>query len=165
MQQLELERPGACVARAPGRVRVVGRWAGSERAEAPIALVILAPILLLASFGLTHDWGGKVRAAEEAVAVAEQAARAGVDAGTQAGAAKSGRVRLDRYQAERAARRFIERAGVQGTVTTGADRVAVEVTVDYEPKFLPVGTLHGRGSGEATTYTSDARDKSRQGTP
>ena len=165
MHELEVESPQAPAGRAPLRPRAVGRWAGSERGESPIALVILAPLLLMAAFGLTHDWGGKVRAAEEAVAVAQQAARAGVDAGTQAAAAKSGKVRLDRYQAERAARRFIERAGVQGTVTTTADRVAVEVTVDYEPKFLPVGTLHGRGSGEATTYTSDARDKSRQGTP
>lgn len=119
-----------------------------------VAVIVLLPAVLLIAFSLTYDWSGKVRASEEAVAVAQQAARAGVNEGMApdthqggVGAAPS----LDPAAARQGAQAFLTQAGVQGTVSVTGDRVVVTTQVDYQPKYLTmVGTLTGKGRGEAS---------------
>ena len=99
-----------------------GRLRG-EVGESSIGLVLLAPIVLLAGFGLTHDWAGKVQASEQAVTIAQQAARAGANAGAVGELGSSGKAsKLNTAKASRAAQEFLNRSGVQGTVSVDCKR-------------------------------------------
>lgn len=132
-----------------------GRRAGlahvaDERGESSIGLLLLVPALLLAGFGLTVDWAGKVQASEQAVVVAQQAARAGANAGASGDLGSSAeQSRLDTVRARQAAQEFLAGSGAQGTVAVTATQVTVNATVTYQPKFLPVGPLEGEGQGAA----------------
>ena len=130
-------------------------WLRRDDGDSAVALVIIVPMLMLATFGLTHDWAGKVRASEEAVTIAQQAARAGANAGAQAKVSSGKAVTLDRAAAQRAAQAYLARSGAQGSVSVNAREVSVSTTVDYHPQFLPVGTLHGRGEGTAELRRND----------
>ncbi|MCV7576382.1 hypothetical protein AB0O26_09855 [Micrococcus luteus] len=126
-----------------------GRLRG-EVGESSIGLVLLAPVVLLAGFGLTHDWAGKVQASEQAVTIAQQAARAGANAGAAGELGSSGKAsKLNTAKASQAAQEFLNRSGAQGTVSVDPRQVRVSATVDYQPKFLPVGPLQGHGEGTA----------------
>ena len=78
-------------------------WLGREHGESSLLVLMLVPIIVLVGFGIGIDWNGKVRASEEAVTIAHQAARAGANAGTTAGAARGEDITLDRAAAARAA--------------------------------------------------------------
>lgn len=139
----------------PSWMRRVREALGSERGESSIFLVMLVPIIFAVGVGLTFDWAGKVRATEEAVVLAQQAARAGVNAGLYGDSGAGTAAQLDRGQATRATQAFLAQAGASGVVTTTNEKVRVEVTVDYEPRFIPTGTLHGRGTGEASARPNE----------
>lgn len=121
-----------------------------ESGDSAVGLVILVPIVLMAGFGLTYDWAGKVRASEEAVTVAQQAARAGANAGAVGELGSSGeQSKINAVKARQAAQEFLNRSGAQGTVSVNGQQVQVSATVLYQPKFLPVGPLEGRGKGSS----------------
>lgn len=123
-----------------------------DAGESSILILLLVPIVLLAGYGLSVDWAGKVRASEEAVTIAMQAARSGANAGVDSAAGEGEEVRLNRAEAYRAAQAFISQSGASGTVTTTDTQVSVNVTVDYTPKFIPVGTLTGEGTGTSEIH-------------
>ena len=82
--------------------------------------------------------------------IALQAARSGANAGVQAAAAEGEEVQLDRAEAARAAQQFLAQSGATGTVRTTNTKVTVDVTVEYHPKFIPVGVLTGQGTGTSS---------------
>jgi hypothetical protein len=94
-------------------------------------LVVVFFIALLAAAGLVVDGGVKLRAARQASAVAEEAARAGagqIDRGRAY--AHGGRFVIDREAAANAARSYLTHSGNAGTVNvTGAQTIRVTVTI------------------------------------
>ena len=102
-----------------------------------VAVIVLLPAVLLIAFSLTYDWSGKVRASEEAVAVAQQAARAGVNEGMAPDTHQGGvgAPSLDPAAARQGAQAFLTQAGVQGTVSVTGDRVVVTTQVDYPVSY------------------------------
>lgn len=129
---------------------ILRRWLSGQRGEASaIALVFLVPVLVMLGVGLTYDWSGKVRASEEAVAVAQQAARAGADAGAASSISSAAVTSINPAKARQGAVEFLAQAGVEGSVTILGEQVVVTTTVPYQARFLPVGTLTGRGEASA----------------
>lgn len=126
---------------------------GERGSVAVFSVVVL--LGLLAMVGLVVDGGGKVRALQQAEAVAAEAARAGgqavrVGSVYQAG----GPAQVDPQRARAAALNHVSAAGMSGTATVTADatRIRVSATATYEPVFLGllgIGTQTVTGDGEA----------------
>ncbi|MFD8416896.1 pilus assembly protein TadG-related protein [Streptomyces sp. NPDC059650] len=113
------------------------------------ALVTIVALLAVAA--LVIDGGGKLRARTHAEGVAHEAARAGGQA-VDAGKAIAGRgVSVDRNQAVAAARTYLSRAGVTGSVSVSEDGGSLQVTVSesYHPLFLGGGSWSVTGHGSA----------------
>jgi Flp pilus assembly protein TadG len=127
----------------------------SERGAIAVFAVVIV-LGLLTMVGLVVDGGGKVRALQQAEAVAAEAARAGGQAVQDVTVYQGGNgpVRIDPQQARAAALRHVRAAGMTGqaTVTPGATRVQVSATTTYQPVFLGligIGTQTVTGDGEA----------------
>lgn len=99
-----------------------------------LALSSFAMIFLV---GLTVDLGGQVHAHERAHDVAAQAARAGGEE-VDGGAAIQGReLTIDPAAAHAAAQRYLDVAGVDGTVAIRyGNTITVTVHDRYVPRFL-----------------------------
>lgn len=123
-----------------------------DAGESSILVLLLVPVVLLIAYGLSVDWAGKVRASEEAVTIALQAARSGANAGIDSAAGEGEGVQLNRAEARRAAQAFLSQSGATGTVTVTNTQVIVDAAVDYTPKFIPVGTLSGEGTGTSEIH-------------
>ncbi|TDB90998.1 hypothetical protein E1264_03085 [Actinomadura sp. KC216] len=100
-------------------------------------LVIVFFLALLAAAGLVVDGGAKLRAARQASAVAEEAARAGAGRIDRDRAyTRGGRFVVDRNAAVSAARAYLASSGNTGSVTiTSGQRIRVTVTIT-EPTVL-----------------------------
>ena len=127
----------------------------SERGSIAVFAVVIV-LGLLTMVGLVVDGGGKVRALQQAEAVAAEAARAGGQAvrDTSVYQGSDGPVRVDPQQARAAALNHVRAAGMTGqaTVTAGATRIQVSATTSYRPVFLGligIGTQTVTGDGEA----------------
>ncbi|MER6196066.1 hypothetical protein ABT234_01625 [Streptomyces sp. NPDC001586] len=112
--------------------------------------VLVTVVALFTVAALVYDGAGKLRALTHAEGVAHEAARAGGQA-VDAGKAISGRgVSVDRNAAVAAARTYLSREGVSGTVTVSEDGGSLQVTVteSYHALFLggASGSVTGRGS-------------------
>ncbi|MFI6688392.1 pilus assembly protein TadG-related protein [Streptomyces sp. NPDC050485] len=117
-----------------------------------MSLFVLATMVaLLAVAALVIDGGGKLRARTHAEGVAHEAARAGGQAVDAGKAISGGGVRVDRNAAVAAARTYLSRAGVSGTVQVSEDggSLQVSVTESYHPKFLGGGNWSVTGHGSA----------------
>ncbi|WP_328373185.1 hypothetical protein OG800_49835 (plasmid) [Streptomyces sp. NBC_00445] len=118
-----------------------------------MSLLVLGTVVgLFAIAALVIDGGGKLRTLNHAEAVANEAARAGGQA-IDAGKAISGEgITVDRNAAVAAARAYLARAGVSGSVQISDDGAALMVTVHeaYTPVFLLGwdGTVTGTGSAD-----------------
>jgi hypothetical protein len=140
----------------PGRIRghftttrSVARANGScapDRGSITLLMVVFF-VALLAAAGLVLDGGAKLRAAREASAVAEEAARAGagqVDRGRAY--ATGGRFVIDRGAAVAAARAYLTSSGNTGTVAVaGAQKIRVTVTISKPTVLLSaigIGQIH-----------------------
>lgn len=101
-----------------------------DRGSITLLMVVLF-IALLAAVGLVVDGGAKLRAARQATAVAEEAARAGAGQVDRSRAyATGGRFVIDRNAAVAAASAYLADSGNTGTVTIiGAQRIRVTVTI------------------------------------
>ncbi|MER5549841.1 pilus assembly protein TadG-related protein [Streptomyces sp. NPDC002589] len=111
---------------------------------------LVTVVALLAVAALVIDGGGKLRARTHAEGVAYEAARAGGQAIDAGKAISGGGVSVDRNAAVAAARTYLSRAGVTGSVQVSEGGASLEVTVteSYHPLFLGGGdwTVTGHGS-------------------
>lgn len=126
---------------------------GSSRDErgTVTAFVTIVTLAFLMGAGLVLDGGEMLAARRTATVRAEQAARAGAQA-LDTDALRHRHHRLDHSAATSAARRFLDQAGVAGTVSVSGERVVVSVRIPTRMRLLTlVGlrTVTVSGSGEA----------------
>lgn len=131
----------------PGTSQRLNRRARSGEQGSITLLAVILFLALLAAAGLVVDGGAKIRAARQASAVAEEAARAGAGRVNRDQAyAHGGSFVIDRTSAVAAARTYLNSSGVTGSVAmTGTRRIRVTVTVDKPTVLLSligVGHLH-----------------------
>ena len=120
------------------------RFAGEdpERGSLTVFTAVLA-VALLAMAGLVIDGTGKLRAARQADAVAEEAARAGADSINATTLRAGGPVSINPTTAVRAAQAYLASADVTGTATVdGANRIAVTVTIRRPTDLLGLVGIH-----------------------
>lgn len=116
-------------------------------------LVVVFFLALLAAAGLVVDGGAKLRAARQASAVAEEAARAGAGRVNRDQAYAHGdRFVIDPTNAVTAARAYLSSSGVTGSVAmTGSRSIRVTATVDKPTVLLSlIGIAHLRVTKTAT---------------
>lgn len=134
------------------RERLRSRWAALRGGpEQGSGFSVLSAGLLLAALlmmGLVTDGGAKASAINRADGVAQEAARAGVQAASFSGTATT----VDVGRAVSAARSYLVDAGVPGTVTpAGPDAITVTVTMSEPTKVLAlIGINNLAVSGNAT---------------
>ncbi|MDF1605882.1 TadE/TadG family type IV pilus assembly protein [Nocardioides sp. YIM 152315] len=104
-----------------------------------MALSSFAMIFLL---GLAVDLGGQVHTHERAHDVAAQAARAGGEEVHGAAAIQGHALTISPAAARVAAQRYLDAAGVSGTVTITGDTLTVTVHDSYDPQFLGLIGIH-----------------------
>lgn len=116
------------------------------------AIVVLACLLMI---GLAVDGGHKAQATQRAVAIADEAARAGGNAIDALAATQTGSIRVDPIAAIVAAQAYLSAAGVSGVVTVddSGQTLMVETTLQVQTVFLnivgvDVMTVTGRGSAD-----------------
>jgi hypothetical protein len=141
------------VSARPGRLR------GSRGTANALIIVTFTGVMLLAA-GLAHDGSRVLAARREAVDVADQAARAGVQA-VDLGAARAGRVDVDAASAVAEADRFVQAAGYQGSAAWTGDRLRVTVTIPVDLPLLSAAgmsstTVTGEGSARIVRGISEA---------
>jgi hypothetical protein len=123
-----------------------------ERGGLSLMLVVLF-VVLAALAGIVVDGGAKLTAAENAVAVAQEAARAGATTVNVSSAYASGSFLVDQGQALEAARLYLVGAGYDHfTVSAGGARaIRVSVTITQPTKFLSlIGIDSFTSTGTAT---------------
>ena len=118
----------------------------SDRGSITLLAVVFF-IALMAATGLVVDGGAKLRAARQASAVAEEAARAGAGQVDRSRAyAHGGRFVIDREAAVRAAHAYLSGTRNKGSVSvSGARTIRVTVTVRRSAILLPaigIGQIH-----------------------
>ena len=120
---------------------------GRERGS--ITLMLAAMFVgLLALFGIVVDGGTKLDAAQNADAVAQEAARAGAGRVSQSAAYTTGQFLVDQQQAVAAARAYLAGGGYTGTVVSqGRASIRVTVTITKPTQVL---SLIGINSVSAT---------------
>lgn len=124
---------------------------GGERGS--ITLMLAAMFVgLLAMFGIVIDGGIKLSAAENADAVAQEAARAGAGMVNQSAVYSTGTFRVDQQQALAAARGYLSRGGWHGSVRlSGRASISVRVTITEPTKVLSlIGIDSMSSTGSAT---------------
>jgi hypothetical protein len=135
------------------------RLRGSRGTANALIIVAFTGVMLIAA-GLAHDGSRVLAARREAVDVADQAARAGVQA-VDAGAARAGRVSVDAAAAVAEANRFVQAAGFHGSAAWTGDRLRVTVTIPVDlPLLSSAGlsstTVTGEGSARIVRGISEA---------
>ena len=132
-------------------MRVPSRPGGHDRGSITLLLLVLF-VALIALAGIVIDGGAKLNQAENANAVAQEAARAGAGMVNQAAAYASGSFTVDQAQALAAARRYLAANGYRGTVTAiGTEAIRVTVTVTSPTHVLSIiGVDSMTSTGSAT---------------
>jgi hypothetical protein len=107
---------------------------------------------LLALAGIVIDGGAKLAQAENANAIAQEAARAGAGMVNQGKALATGSFTVDQTRALAAARQYLARLGVAGTaVADGPDAIRVTVRLIAPTRVLSIiGINSMRSTGSAT---------------
>jgi Flp pilus assembly protein TadG len=140
--------------RSPGRLRA--RPGEGERGSLTLMLAVLF-VALLAMAGIVIDGGAKLNAAENATAIAQEAARSGAGMVNRSSALSTGTFAVDPGQAVAAARAYLARAGYHGNVTlAGNDAIRVTVTVTVPTKVLSligIDSMTSTGSATAVLVT------------
>jgi Flp pilus assembly protein TadG len=141
--------------RAPGQRGPATRAAvacDDERGSLTLMLAVLF-VSLLAIAGIVVDGGAKLDAAQNAVAAAQEAARAGAGMVNRTKAYSAGSFTVQRDQALAAARQYLGTAGYRDftIAAVGADSIQVRVTVTEPTKFLSlIGIDSMTATGSAT---------------
>jgi Flp pilus assembly protein TadG len=137
---------------SPGRWRArSGRGDPRERGSITLMLLVLF-VALIALAGIVIDGGAKLNQAENANAIAQEAARAGAGMVNPGNAYSTGSFTVDQSQAVAAARQYLAAAGYHGTVTTvGTESIQVTVTVTAPTRVLSIIGIDSMSStGSAT---------------
>jgi hypothetical protein len=95
---------------------------------------------------------------EHADEAAREAARAGSQMLDIPAAVRGDGVRIDQAAAARAARAYLDAAGVEGTVSVQGNAIQVSTSITYQPVFLGaagVGPLTVTGSASARPVMGD----------
>jgi Putative Flp pilus-assembly TadE/G-like len=139
-------------ARADARTRAAGPGDG-DRERGTITLMLLVMfVALLALAGIVIDGGAKLDQAENANAIAQEAARAGAGMVNQSKALATGSFTVDQAQAVAAALEYLAHLGYRCCVeTAGPDAIRVTVTVTAPTRVLSIiGIDNMRSTGSAT---------------
>jgi hypothetical protein len=142
---------------SPGRQGRRSRHDG-DRERGTITLMLLVMfVALLALAGIVIDGGAKLAQAENANAIAQEAARAGAGMVNQAKALGTGTFAVDQSQALAAAQQYLARAGYHGTAApAGPDaiRVTVKVTTPtHVLSIIGINSMTSTGSATASLVT------------
>ena len=104
-------------------------WRSDPDRGSVTAFFAISALGLLVLLGLVADGGAKLRATQQATAIAAEAARAGGQALDTAAATAGSSGHVDRTQAVQAAQHYLSAAGATGTVEVSTDRTRLTVTV------------------------------------
>ncbi|HET8616195.1 MAG TPA: Tad domain-containing protein [Actinomycetales bacterium] len=116
--------------------------ARDERGSITVWLA-LASFAMIFFVGLAVDLGGQVHAHERAHDVAAQAARAGGEQVNGGPAIQGTGLTVNPAAARAAAQRYLDQAGVDGTVmVTSSDTITVTVHDSYDSQFLGLIGIH-----------------------
>ncbi|MCA0253359.1 MAG: hypothetical protein LCH76_13950 [Actinobacteria bacterium] len=131
-------------------VRIPGRTDERGSVTLWVAVMVIAFFMVV---GLVVDGGGKIRATQEADAIAREAARSAGQSLTRSAQASGDRaVTLNIPAARSAAQRYLSAAGATGTVSVDGATITVTATITYEPMFLTVlGPMTVTGKATART--------------
>jgi Flp pilus assembly protein TadG len=128
----------------------------SERGSLTLMLAVMF-VALLALAGIVIDGGAKLTAAENATAIAQEAARAGAGMVNQSTAYAKGNFVVDQNQAIQAAEQYLSQpsvtgAGYHGSVTReGTQSIQVTVRFTEPTRVLSIiGIDQVNGTGTAT---------------
>jgi hypothetical protein len=143
-------------------MRLPGRPDDGDRGSITLMLLALF-VALIALAGIVIDGGAKLNQAENADAIAQEAARAGAGMVNQATAYASGRFTVDPGQAVAAAWQYLASNGYDAAdgytasvTTAGPDSIQVTVTVTSHTKVLSIigiNTMTSTGSATASLVT------------
>ena len=124
-----------------------------DQAGSVSLLLIVAVFGLLIAVGLVVDGGQKLRSTQLVEDAASEAARAAVLSVRPGATIRGQRAKVDEVAARQAAERYLQRAGVAGSVSIGDGRVQVRTTSSFTPAFL---SIIGLGA-QTVTGQADAR--------
>jgi Flp pilus assembly protein TadG len=137
-------------------MRLLGKPGAGDRGSITLMLLALF-VALIALAGIVIDGGAKLNQAENATAIAQEAARAGAGMVNQANAYSTGTFTVDPAQAIAAAKQYLANAGYQGTVSQPtADSIQVTVTVTSPTRVLSIigiDSMTSTGSATASLVT------------
>ena len=148
--------------RWPGQWRTAaGSMAAADRERGSFSLMlVILTVPLLALAGLVVDGGAKLSEAENANAVAQEAARAGAGMVNQTNAYATGNFTIDQNQAVAAARAYLASVAGQGftglATPVGTDSIRVKVSVTQPTRILSligIDTISSTGSATAALVT------------
>jgi Putative Flp pilus-assembly TadE/G-like len=131
----------------------------ADRERGTITLMLLVMfVALLALAGIVIDGGAKLDQAENANAIAQEAARAGAGMVNEAKALTTGSFTVDQAQALAAARQYLAHAGYHDVTATpdGPDAIRVSVTVTAPTHVLSIigiDSMWSTGSATASLVT------------
>jgi len=133
------------------------RWrSASDTGSITLMLVVLF-VALIALAGIVIDGGAKLNQAENATAIAQEAARAGAGMVNQSQALSTGSFTVDQSQAVAAAEQYLASAGYHGSVTpVGTESIQVTVTVTSPTRVLSIigiDSMTSTGSATASLVT------------
>jgi hypothetical protein len=127
-----------------------------ERGSVTLMLLVLT-VALIALAGIVIDGGAKLDQAENANAIAQEAARAGAGMVSQSNAYSSGSFTVDQAEAVAAAEQYLAAAHYHGTVTAPAPGIIqVTVTVTAPTRVLSIigiDSMTSTGSATASLVT------------
>jgi hypothetical protein len=99
----------------------------------PLVLILAVAMVIIA--GVVVDGDGKTQSVQQALTIAQGAARAGTNAAT-GDAVNGDAFNLSPQAAINAAQNYIHDAAAAGTVRVAGDQVIVTVDLTYTPKIL-----------------------------
>ena len=124
-----------------------------DQAGSVSLLLIVAVFGLLIAVGLVVDGGQKLRSTQLVQDAASEAARAAVLSVQPGNTIRGQRPTVDEVAARQAAERYLQRAGVAGSVSVGDGRVQVRTASSFTPAFLSIIGL----VAQTVTGQADAR--------
>ena len=115
-------------------------------------MLLVLFVALIALAGIVIDGGAKLNQAENANAIAQEAARAGAGLVNPTNALSTGSFTVDQSQALAAARQYLAAAGYHGTAApVGTESIQVTVTVTAPTRVLSIiGVDSMTSTGSAT---------------
>lgn len=135
---------------------MVDKNGSGERGSVTLMLLVLF-LALIALAGIVIDGGAKLDQAENANAIAQEAARAGAGVVDQGSAYGSGSFTVNQGEAIAAAQRYLATAGYRGTVSAPTpDTIQVTVTVTSPTRVLSIigiDSMTSTGSATASLVT------------